>query len=293
MKFKANGVEFDPGSLILTRKSNEKAFSDGHLQALLKNNNSEFVALKSGLVESGPDLGANSVEIIKPPKVAMVLGQGITPTAAGDLWHFFDQQLNYPITLIDASYFSRVDLWQFNVVIFPSGTYSSIIKDHKEINRWVTDGGRLILLENANAFFDGKEGIELKSKSKNEAVKTDKVYNQRERDSISDQVPGAIYKLKLDNTHPLAYGYNNESFVLVKSLIDKENLKNGWNVGALKEHISGFSGKNVKDKSLGNMVYGVQDMGSGKIIYLLESPIFRGFWYEGKLLMANAAFMVR
>jgi hypothetical protein len=223
-----------------------------------------------------------------------MVGAGITPTAAGDVWHFFDQQLDYPITLIDGSYFGRVDLWTLDVLILPNGQYGNIIKDHKEVTRWVSDGGRVILLESANDFLAGKDGIELKSKSKPDAKNDiNKSYGSRERDAISDQIPGAIYKVNLDNTHPLAYGYEKTSNVMVKNTLDNEYLKNGWNVGKLGEHVSGFVGQNVKKTMKDAPVFAVQDHGKGKIIHLLESPIFRGFWYGGKLMMANAAFLVR
>jgi hypothetical protein len=39
--------------------------------------------------------------------------------------------------------------------------------------------------------------------------------------------------------------------------------------------------------------FGVENMGRGKLIYLPETPVFRGFWYNGKMLFANAIFSVK
>jgi len=36
----------------------------------------------------------------------------------------------------------------------------------------------------------------------------------------------------------------------------------------------------------------VQDMGSGKIIYLADNLMFRNFWENGKLMFCNAVFLV-
>jgi len=33
-------------------------------------------------------------------------------------------------------------------------------------------------------------------------------------------------------------------------------------------------------------------MGRGQVIYLIDNPLYRGFWEQGKLLMANALFQV-
>jgi hypothetical protein len=32
-------------------------------------------------------------------------------------------------------------------------------------------------------------------------------------------------------------------------------------------------------------------MGRGEVVYLADDPLFRGFWYGGRLLLANAVFM--
>jgi hypothetical protein len=37
---------------------------------------------------------------------------------------------------------------------------------------------------------------------------------------------------------------------------------------------------------------GVQPMGRGSIVYFSDNPIFRSFWENGKLLLANAVFLV-
>ena len=32
------------------------------------------------------------------------------------------------------------------------------------------------------------------------------------------------------------------------------------------------------------------DVGRGEVVYLADSPLFRGFWADGQLLFANAVF---
>ena len=73
------------------------------------------------------------------------------------------------------------------------------------------------------------------------------------------------------------------------------NLPKGWNVGTIKNdshHISGFMGHRIKQKIKNNLIFGVHDSGPGRIIYLADNPLFRGFWYGGKLLFGNAVFIV-
>jgi len=33
-------------------------------------------------------------------------------------------------------------------------------------------------------------------------------------------------------------------------------------------------------------------MGRGQVVYLIDNPLYRGFWEQGKLLFANAVFQV-
>jgi hypothetical protein len=56
--------------------------------------------------------------------------------------------------------------------------------------------------------------------------------------------------------------------------------------------VSGFVGSELKAKLNDALVFGVQDMGSGKIVYLADNLMFRNFWENGKLMFCNAVFMV-
>ena len=56
--------------------------------------------------------------------------------------------------------------------------------------------------------------------------------------------------------------------------------------------MAGFTGRNAKNTLKNTLLMGVQSMGRGNIVYLADDPLFRGFWYGGKLLFGNAVFMV-
>jgi Zinc carboxypeptidase len=295
--FKANGKNFKAGTLVITKKGNENLGSK--FDEIVKNAAQKFNvtlhAIESGLVENGTDIGSNDVSVINAPKVAMLLGEGISPTAAGEVWHFFEQQIQYPITIIDQSYFSKVNLWDFQVLILPDGNYSKII-DEKEIARWLSDGGRLVALEGANNAFSGKSSFGLKPKTEKEQSKEKlKIYGERVRKDISDLVPGAIFKVTMDASHPLGYGFSDNYYALLKENAAFDYLENGWNVGHLTKdaYVTGFAGKNAKENLKETLVFGVETIGNGKIIYMLDNPLFRGFWYNGKQLFGNAVFMVK
>ena len=58
------------------------------------------------------------------------------------------------------------------------------------------------------------------------------------------------------------------------------------------ELISGFAGKNILKSIEKSLVYGVESKGRGELVYLVDDPLFRSFWENGKLLFSNAVFMV-
>ena len=296
--FEIGGRKFDAGSLIITRTNNERmgdAF-DKTIQSAAKSLNINLLATTSGMVSSGNDFGSGTVNILKNARIAVVSGDGVSPTSFGEVWHFFEQQINYPITVIEGNTFSRTPLDQIDVLILADGSYDKILGSGDALKKWIQNGGKLIAMEGATSYFADKDGYTLKKKkdsSANDKAEL-KVYGTREREGIMDQIPGAIYKVALDKTHPLGYGTDGNYYALVRDSYNFDYLKDGWNVGYLKEnnYVTGFAGKNAKEKMKNTLIFGVQELGKGKIIYMADDPIFRGFWYAGKLIFGNAVFLV-
>lgn len=155
----------------------------------------------------------------------------------------------------------------------------------------------MIAIENAVSLLAGTEwGIKLKeekTEEKGDYVNLKK-YGDRVRESLSGSIPGAIYKLELDNSHPLAFGYPDYYFTIKQDNNIYEFLKDGWNVGVLKKesYVTGFTGIKIRNKLKDGLLLGVQDMGNGSVVYLADDPLFRNFWEGGKLLFSNAVFLV-
>ena len=119
-------------------------------------------------------------------------------------------------------------------------------------------------------------------------------YADRERGAIPGSLPGAVFRVRLDPTHPLAFGYGPETYALVTSsdVLTPFGRGNGWNVGTVRAggRVSGFVGARVRTALDGSLLYGVEEMGQGHVVYLVNNPLFRGFWQGGHLLFDNALF---
>jgi hypothetical protein len=302
--FSIQGKNYDAGTLIITRKGNE--LLGARFDAMLKDAalvfNRNLVPVTSGLVTQGKDFGSSSVQFIEAPRVGVLAGEGTSSNMVGHIWHFFDQQLNYPVTMIPVDQLSRMDWSEFDVIIMPSGSYGYGLTEGQlsDIRQWVRSGGSLIAVEGANGFFAGKDGFSLQRKSSGSDEDPEdpedrlRRYADAERESVVNFNAGAIYPLHMDPTHPLAFGYGEQYMSLKLGSTAYEFLENGWNVGVVMDGAprSGFVGHKAQESIAQSLSYGVESLGRGEIIYMIDNPFFRGFWHNGKLLISNAVFFL-
>ena len=308
--FEINGEIFAPGSIIVTRRNNENiADFDNKVRELAEKKGRKIFTSATGFVSKGKDIGADDVKYLKPPKVAVLFGKETNPLSVGEIWHFFEEQIRYPITHIGSDYFNDIELTQYNVLIIPEGFYKMF--NDEQLNRigtWVSAGGKLIVIGSGLNAFAEKKGYILKKygseANKSEAEKKEKLlkdqealkrYEDTERNEISNMISGAIYKVSLDSSHPLAFGSGDFYYTLKNSDNRYAYLDNGWNVGVIKgkaKPVQGFAGRHANRKMDNSLVFGVEEKGSGNVVYLVDNPLFRSFWESGKMIFSNAVFMV-
>ncbi|RCH55725.1 zinc carboxypeptidase [Mucilaginibacter hurinus] len=294
--FEAEGKKFTAGSLLITRAGNEGPDFDMLVKKLGTQYGQQLVPLKSGFVDKGADIGSDYIKYIRAPKVAVVSGPGVASEALGEIWHFFEQEIKYPVTLVNNSDLGHIRWADIDVLIFPDGTYEDFPSDR--LKNWVQNGGRLIAMQNAVSQLADKKSFAIKKKKddKDSTLKNGvKLYANRDREALKSNVPGAIYHINLDSSHPLGFGLpaNYYTLKLDDHIYEFLEETKGWNVGTIKKnaYVSGFVGQKSKEKIADGMLIGVQAEGQGSIVYLVDDPLFRSFWENGKLLFSNAVFM--
>jgi len=299
--FEASGKKFTAGSLVITRAGNNQEDFDSIVLAAATDCNRELVPLTSGFVDKGADIGSRFIRFIHPPRIMLITGDGVSAEAMGEVWHFFEQQINYPVTLVRYRDLNRVRWNDFDVAIFPDGYYDDLPTD--KLQNWVHDGGKLIAMENTVSMLVDKKGFSIKNipgdKHKDDTTKNKqdlvKAYADRDHESIRSSVPGTIYKLDMDNTHPLGFGLDKFYYSLkLNDALYSYLGDDGWNVGIVKKdaYVEGFVGQKAKEKIKNGLLFGVQSLGRGSVVYMVDDPLFRSFWENGKLLFSNAVFMV-
>jgi hypothetical protein len=302
LPFTYNKETYDRGTLIVLSKGNMVDVNTKITEAI-KGSNVAVSIVETGFMDKGADFGSPDISFIVAPKVAMLSGEQTSSTGAGEIWNFFEQTLDYPISLFNANDLARINFKDYTVLIIPDGFYRTLgdktVAD--KLKEFVRGGGKIVALDNAvMEMANGDWGLKVKEekaaddKDKKDDYAAIRKYGENDRSRISDQIPGAIYKIDLDNTHPLAYGYPNFYYILKQDTNLYQFLKDGWNVGTIRKdaYVTGFSGVKVKAKLKDGVLFGVQNMGAGSVVYLSDDPIFRLFWENGKLLFCNAVFVV-
>ncbi len=296
--FRYKNKDYERGTLIVLKTGNPENWNAITNAACIKHNiQPELV--ETGFVDKGFDFGSSSVSTLSgAPKVAMLTGDQVSSLGAGEVWHYFDKILEYPITLINATEMGRMNFKDIHVLIIPDG-YIRALSDKATADKlkdFVRNGGKIIALEGAVSQLASDWGLKQKSEKDDEkpAEYADvRKYGERNKGYLSNSIPGAIFKMDLDNTHPLGFGYPDYYYTLKQDGVLYEFMKGGWNVGVLKKdaHVSGVAGAKVKARLKDGMLFGVQGMGSGTVVYFSDNPLFRNFWENGKLIFANAVFL--
>jgi len=252
-------------------------------------------ALTSGLSSSGIDLGSSSFNDIPKPNVAMIVGNGASGYETGEVWHLLDQRYDMHVTMISSEVFDRIKLGKYNVLILPGGHYSSLNTTSQEkIKNWVKEGGTLIAWRDALRFVSKLQIADLKFKKTERDTISEIAYADRSKTRGAQVIGGAIFNMKIDNTHPLAYGYYQKELPVFKRgtlalKTAKNTASNPFNY-TKSPLLSGYSSdENIKLFS-GSPAVCVSTFGEGKVIAFTDNPNFRGFWYGTNRLFMNAVF---
>lgn len=299
--FSLEGKNYQKGSLIILRHDNLKNEKfDTKVVAIANKLGRKVTPVSTGFVDSGKDFGSGNVKPIFKQRVALLSGSGTSSLSFGQIWHYFETELKYPVSILDIDYFSRVDFSNYDVIILPDGYYSRVLNKSTldKLKSWVRSGGTLIAIKNALNSFADKEGFSLKSKKSDDKDKADKAnlipYEDLERERTNNIIIGAIFNSKVDASHPLAFGYADSYFSLKSSSRSYEYLKNGGNVAYFTKdakNVAGFAGVKALENVPESLLFGEDQMGRGSIIYMVDNPLFRAFWENGKLFFANAIFL--
>lgn len=254
-------------------------------------------SVSSGYNTAGVDLGSTYVRTLKQPQVMMIIGQGVAPAEAGEIWHLLDQRLSMPITKMDILNVGRADLSRYNTIVMVSGNYALLDKPATDkLKTWVQNGGSLVTLKTASEWAI-KQGFTKEKMLLLDTVKTNNLrYNYDAAVDIegAKALGGSIFAADLDTTHPIGFGVNNRRISVFKnSPTFLQPSTNPYNTVAQYTKdplIGGYLHPSSLKKVKGSAAILVGAEGAGRVILFADNPNFRGFWYGTNKLFLNALF---
>ncbi len=272
-------------------------------------------SVQTGLTPVGIDLGSRQFAAIECPKVAMLIGSGVSRYEAGEVWHLFDTRLKMPLSMLDTANFGRVNLARYNTIVMVSGGYQSLsLGSAAKLKDWVSNGGNLVLIGSSVSWAkaNGMMNVEfvtnanigndpLKDLVKNPAKETMKKetpiqlpFDTARSTAALKLISGAIFETKVDNTHPIGYGFSEKTLPVFRN--NKVIVKPSTNpysnpiVYTADPQVAGYcSAENVDllRNSAGVIATG---SGRGTVIVIPQNPNFRAFWYGSNRIMFNSIF---
>ncbi len=316
--FTMAGRTWPSGSVVITRRANRHL--GDRLPRIIDNmaalHDRRVQAVSTGLADSGVDLGSPNVRPLQKPVVAVPSGDGIQSNQLGEIRHYFDYTLEYPLAVFDLGRFASFPLEDYTLLVLPDGRYTGWGEpEWDRIMQWVGKGGRLIAYPGVLRTLSSREDVDLTLRSfavlsdsdhdpadgskgigdaREEAIPPDEIrFEDRRRESLNRQISGAVFRVELDDSHPLAWGLGPHYATLKRGTVLPDLLSDGWNVGRIAPEdalLGGWAGAPAQQLASGSLAAGTLSIGEGQIVILADNPLFRGFWRNGQLLFSNAVF---
>ncbi len=293
--FTSGGTKYDYGTIMIPAKNQKMSPEEiGELLRQISEETKVTITPVTTGSTMGIDLGSNDFRAIEMPKVALLVGDGMNPYDAGEIWHLFDQRYDMLITKLDVNTLNRTDLSRYTDIIMPTTWGSGLGKNEAEkIKDWVKNGGTLIGYKNAGRFFDSNELLKIDFKTRKDTA-TAISFEQRGDYRGAQVIGGAIFETKIDRSHPIAFGYKNETLPTFRnSTLFMEADKNSYN-NPIKYTsnplMSGYISQPNLEDLRNTAMFKMGNLGRGEVIYFTDNTNFRAFWFGTNKLLMNAVF---
>lgn len=296
--FSSGGADFPRGAFMVRVAGNG---DDVHevVRRHAGDSGARVVPIASALVDTGTDLGSNSVFPLRLPRVALVGGEGISGNSFGFAWYTLDQRLRYPSTQVDVGSLSESVLADFDVIIIPSASGGALDAELGEAGRdrlasWLRRGGTLVTIEGATNWIAG------------ERTGLSRLRQAQIPDTLpgggaapSSRVPGAIVRAVADTLSPLMAGVNQSELpVLVFSggaLVAPSDRRPGEVVirYAPEERLrlAGYLWPEAPARFADTPYLWTERVGQGRVIAFAGDPNFRDLWRGLLPLFGNAVLL--
>ncbi len=310
-RFTLDGREYPMGTAIVRTAENGPELRSA-LGRIVGAHGAEAVPIDGAYVTEGASLGSRSTRALREPNVLLVYDEPGRSYSVGWARYVLERRYGQAATAVRASSLSRADLNRFDVIVFPSGDYSSAVGGglRDRLSEWMRGGGTLITMAESTRWAAGvgllataaeRRGGRAEGDDPPDPGTPDQPVRYLDaivpRDEAPASVPGAILKVLLDDEHWLSSGTDGEIGVLVEGsrVFRPVTLNDGANVGRYADEadlvLSGIVWEESRPQ-LANKAFLIhQPVGSGQIVAFAEDPNYRAYAEATQLLFMNAVLL--
>jgi hypothetical protein len=306
------------GGFVSQVEGNERAFASGtiiipagiqsalnwreNLATLANKTNIELVVINSGLTSHGIDFGSNSFRELKQPKVLLLGGKGISQYEAGEIRYYLDETLKIPVSIVEHSRLSSIDLSNYSHLIMVNGDYKVLSSNNiSQVKKWLKQGGVVIAQKSAAKWLAKQDILSvdfIDKKQIDQLFDSEKLsYQDKEQLSARKRIAGAIFATELDISHPLAFGYTEKTLPLFRNstLIMDAGQQSFVTLAkySAEPMLSGYTDKNLVNLLAHNSAIVAHNYGKGRVIASTDVLAFRGYWLGSAKLLANSLFFAK
>jgi hypothetical protein len=320
LPFTCQGQTFQPGTAIFTRAGNDVERLDARVAELAPTLAGAVVAVASGRMETGPDLGSGRNLTLRAPRVALVIDGPTSPTAVGAVIQtLLDNGI--PFTQLRAQRLAGADLHRYSHLILVDDQdqgrgYQGLLGagGTARLKSFTQDGGVLIAMQGGAAFASRgglceagygflarrDEEARLREKDpKHEPPAPDLAeriapWAGREERELRESAPGVLLRAQVDLSHPLAWGLNSsEAAVQDNSDLILDLSPGGENpihYPKAELRLAGLLAKELEPRLQMTSYLLREHSGKGAVILFAGDPVFRGLApFTGRAFL-NAIF---
>lgn len=265
----------------------------GYLEELAKRDGTVFYGQKTGLTQSGINLGSEKFRRMEKPQALMIVGDGVDYNDAGEVWHLLDQRVSIPLSHLDIASVNRTDLTKYTHIIMNQGRYVDL--SDEKIKGFLAKGGTVVALGDAASWLSQKKigTVGIKPEASNDG-KGKRPFVAKSGFDGALVTSGAILEAKLDPSHPLCYGYKQTTLPIFKvNNVTFEETGNPYNTPLVftdKPLLAGYVHPKNLDRFKNSPAIIAQTVGQGKVVNISDNPNFRAFWYGTNKLFLNSLF---
>ena len=293
--FTVNGKQYDYGTYMIPVQNQVVSEDELYtiLQAGAEASHVTIHATETGYTQ-GIDLGSRDFTSVKKPEIALLVGDGVRSYDAGEIWHLLDTRHEISISKIDTRNLGRVDLSQYTHFIIPSFSGSGLNSHIDKLKEFVQEGGTVIGYRNTSKWLEKNEFIKLEFLNQDLTAR-DVSFENKEKFRGAQLTSGAIFNTKIDRSHPINFGFQNETLPVFRNtnLFIKPHKQSYNNPIQYTSNplLSGYISEENLALLKNTVPFQVQRRGRGKVIVLTDNTNFRAFWYGTNRILTNALFL--